>query len=78
MEPRLCLPCARAKLAGKTAKPCGDCILLNVDRLAIVRSNHSRPDPKWYALAEAPSFSSLVGGPSSKPAHSNRSGQRGA
>lgn len=35
---KMCLGCARRKLAGKPAKPCGNCILLNVDPMARVRA----------------------------------------
>lgn len=38
MESKLCLRCARNKLAGNPEEPCADCILLNVDKLAKVRA----------------------------------------
>ncbi len=40
-SPKLCFPCARRKLAGKPPKPCGTCIILNVDPLAKVRAIHA-------------------------------------
>ena len=41
----ICLEGARQKLAGKTHENCGDCVLLNVDRLAKVRAACARPSP---------------------------------
>lgn len=41
---KLCLKCARARLAGKKTKPCGSCILLNIDPLAQTRANAARPN----------------------------------
>lgn len=58
---KLCLKCARRKLAKKTSKPCGDCILLNVDPLAQIRSNAAKPSPKFrYPLLHGFSCSSLA------------------
>lgn len=42
-DSKLCLKCARRKLAGKKAKPCGTCILLNIDPLAQVRAQAAKP-----------------------------------
>lgn len=44
-EPKLCLNCARAKLAGRAERACGTCILLNADPLAKVRANSARQSP---------------------------------
>lgn len=44
-DSKICLDCARLKLAKKKVYPCGDCTLLNVDRLAKVRANAARPSP---------------------------------
>lgn len=41
--PKLCLKCARAKLAQKPEKPCADCALLNVDPMAKIRANAAKP-----------------------------------
>lgn len=66
---KLCLKCARRKLAKKKMPPCGDCILLNVDHLAQVRANHARPSPSLrYPLPELLATSSLSGEHSSMPA----------
>lgn len=66
--PKLCLRCARRKLAGKPSKPCGTCVIINVDPLAQVRANFARPSPTMRYAALALSFSSLIGGPDTKPA----------
>lgn len=71
-DSKLCLSCARQKLAGKPAIPCGTCVLLNVDPLAQVRANAARPSPMLRYTTAAASFSSLCGGPSSKPARATR------
>lgn len=74
---RLCLKCARRKLGGKKAKPCGDCVLLNVDHLAQVRANAAkRTPPLRYEMAAELSCSSLVAERSSKPARPTASGRR--
>ena len=44
-KPKLCLSCARVKLAKKEPKPCADCIILNTDPLARVRANSAKPSP---------------------------------
>jgi len=69
---KLCLSCARQKLAGKPEKPCGTCAILNVDPMAQVRANAARPSPMLRYTTAASSFSSLCGGPSSKPARAKR------
>lgn len=55
MQPKLCLPCARRKLGGRPAKPCGNCILLNVDPHALTRARAARPlflySPLHFAVA---------------------------
>lgn len=45
---KLCLPCARRKLAKQPPKPCGACALLNVDPFAQVRANYAKPGPLWH------------------------------
>ena len=77
MEPKLCLRCARAKLSNKETKPCADCLLLNVDKLAKTRANAARPSPTLRFAVAAQSFSSLFGGTSSKPARATRYGMQG-
>ncbi len=42
---KICLSCARRKLAKKKLPPCGDCALLNVDKLAKVRAAAALPSP---------------------------------
>lgn len=71
--PKMCLACARRKLAGQPPKPCGDCIILNVDPLAEIRANAARPSPLRHF-----SFAAAVGGSSSwsaqKPPRATRGG----
>ncbi len=69
-DPKICLDCARRRLAGKPTKACADCALLNVDRLASVRANAAKPSPAARYASLTFSASSLVGGLSSKPARS--------
>lgn len=55
--PRLCLACARRKLAGAPEKPCGTCVLLNVDPMAQVRATAARPwPPKHWGKTHEPSY----------------------
>ena len=42
-DSKLCLSCARAKLAGLPVRACGSCVLLNTDPMAQVRANAARP-----------------------------------
>lgn len=72
---KLCLPCARRKLAGETPKPCGNCVLLNVDPMAKTRANAARPARALHFAAAAQSFSSLFGGTSTKPARGTPQGR---
>ncbi|MDD5301546.1 MAG: hypothetical protein PHS14_00440 [Elusimicrobia bacterium] len=44
-NPKLCLSCARARLAQRPARACATCALLNIDPLASVRANSARPSP---------------------------------
>lgn len=44
-NPKLCLRCARAVLAGKRRPFCADCPLLNIDRLAHLRLKADKPFP---------------------------------
>lgn len=76
MDPRLCFKCCRRKLAGKPERPCGDCVLLNVDRLAKVRANHAESFHATRYPPDAFFASSLVDAPSSKPARATASGRR--
>jgi hypothetical protein len=72
-DPKLCLTCARRKLAGQPEKPCGDCSLLNVDPMAQVRAQFVRPSPLRRF-----SFEASVGGSSGwtaqKPPRATRGG----
>lgn len=65
---KVCLSCARRKLSGQPPRPCGNCVLLNVDPMARARANAARPlRPMSYAPT-AQAFSQLFGGTSNKPA----------
>lgn len=75
-DSKLCLKCARRKLAGKKAKPCGTCILLNVDPMAQVRANASREIAGIRFMNSAVSVSSLLGGITQKPARATSAGRR--
>lgn len=73
---KLCLGCARRKLAGKPFKPCGDCVLINVDPMAKTRANAARPAPLMAYAPTAQAFSSLFGGTSNRPAKRTSNGGR--
>jgi hypothetical protein len=78
-KPQLCLSCARARLAKKAAKPCADCIRLNIDPLAQVRANSAKPNPlaKFSFSDTARStwrLGSVVDGTGQKPAHKTYGG----
>ena len=60
-DSKLCLSCARAKLAGLPVRACGSCVLLNTDPMAQVRANAARPSPlARYDFSLAPSASSIT------------------
>jgi hypothetical protein len=69
----ICLKCARIKIKGNTTKPCGDCIILNVDPFAEIRANVARPSRLLNF-----SFEAAVGGSSGwtaqKPPRAKRGG----
>lgn len=44
-QSKICLKCALRKLSKQPEKPCGDCLLLNVDPLARVRALGALPLP---------------------------------
>lgn len=44
-HPKICFPCARARLAKRAARPCADCALLNLDPLAQIRARAAKPSP---------------------------------
>lgn len=64
--PKICLTCALRKLAGKEDRPCGSCLLLNVDPLAKIKALAA----KTSALARFPMM--LTSGRAQIPAHSRR------
>lgn len=71
---KLCLDCARRKLGGKPERPCGDCVLLNIDPLAQVRANAMKPAPLMMRAIHPPTSCSIFGGVTKKPAHSSGRG----
>lgn len=50
---KLCLSCARRKLAKLPAEPCSDCLIINVDPLANVRANAAKPSPLKRFMTDA-------------------------
>jgi hypothetical protein len=74
MEPKVCLKCCLAKLAGKPSKPCAKCLLLNVDPFARIREVASRPSPLAALSLAVPAFVDADFGPVGKPAWSSRRG----
>lgn len=44
-DAKLCLACARRRLAKRPPVGCADCALLNMDPLAQVRATYARPSP---------------------------------
>jgi hypothetical protein len=44
-DSKLCLACARAKMANRPTRPCADCVLLNTDAFAKIRANAAKPSP---------------------------------
>ncbi len=71
---KLCLKCARARMAGKSVKPCADCVVLNRDPLSQVRANHAQPSP--FLRFDLSDLSVVpICGPSTKPARPRTSGR---
>ncbi len=69
MSSKLCLDCARRRLAKKPDRSCAACALVNVDPLARVRATYAKPSPLRnfsFASLGLSSFSSEV------PAQSRR------
>lgn len=78
-NPKLCLNCARARMAKKKHDACADCALLNVDPMARIRANAAKPNPlarfSFSASARSTwSLGSIAGGTGQKPAHKTYGG----
>lgn len=72
---KLCLDCARRKLAKLPTEPCSKCLLINVDPLAQVRANAAKESPLKRFMTDAHSGLSF-NAPSIMPAKSCRRGMR--